>query len=816
MGDAEDLVRKLGTINSIYADPGANVGAGHVHRDQFLYQNAAQVENASHVGDNHYHFGAYASADTLPLKRPLNTQLKHWTALPTFNRLPAHLVEEQASKLRSKRLIVILGHAADRRATRHAAFSLVELMRRDASLKVLESNYGVKIDLASLSADCDWHAHCRDALIIIDRRTEANGAELDDALVDHLIDAAAQARCYFIVMAGPRRQHTGAWSAAEDETCPVWILAAQPCSTNATDRARLAHKLNDPLLSLVLLTATVFPGLDALEFSKVVDALLASREPEKKSKEKRAADEPSSALARWRKGERDAVLGESGLSFGPDSEGAANPNALAAPGYYFSDALERVECQDYLLRHAPHLYLTHRRLFEERYFRDEASARYCADFRRYAVDLHLRRIHRLDGKTLRQHYFDAVKQTTEREAHSRFVELLRALAEHPDGREAVEETLAQSSASAQRAETDWQRRLLAASYRAEVSREWSHDGNATARALGLASEYDALLITLCSFFDLVIVMAQAVPVAAGNALCECLAGEDFRQHFFVAAQSPLADRATIPSVGIFQDRLKMAFTCAPVYLMDCARALTQCTYKQARPATHGAESANLLFSAAQDRLAMAWILSASACFDSIAEAAQQPPFEPLYDPRFEGLFARQVAPSNGALLTDLAQLRAEALLRRIDPSAWRFRFPVQWFEEACAASLWLAILLVESLDANANTNTLTDTTSDAGAATEAGRTNIDIAEPRETLVQLLAPLRERRYRDLRAALLDTCRGVIDALRQKRQTVNPGGDRALLTLRLQAMQHVLHALKAPIASTARTRKLSDADRGRLPA
>jgi hypothetical protein len=729
-----------------------------------------------------------AGNESFPSEQTLEQKLHQFRQMPSFTRAPEEEVRKYTDVLKDNQIIAVRGYSVYDRAPREAALSLIECLNDDKKLRIFESRSNSNIAIDSLPKEISKQEDFRDSVLLIDaRRVQDSATSLRDMLVDQLVGAARDAQCYVVILVSPVDTSVDGKDTPDDaDRCPVWVVGVKPPPVSASDKSALADKLNDPVDAAILLTATVFSGLDPMEFCAVVDALLPPLSPKAKTKE--APQREPASLERWRRGEHDSPIEHCGLSFGSDPEGTPSQNEPSVRGYFFTDPKRRTECHEFIVQHAPYLFVRHLQTLTERYYSDDASNRFCVEYRRYVVELHMTRIHALESAALAERYLKAVGQGSASYAPRRFVALLQFLSERSDFELIVRRTLSAISEFVQQAEAQWQCKLLEANYSAQLSESKHYRAEDIVESLGLKGEFREIRTTLRYFFDLTISMALFAPTAVGDAICECMAGSDFRAKFFAAAGFAYADGSTVPSVAVFDERLTLALRCSPFYWLGCARAALQSSYSKARTSTLNPITYCYLFSTEPDRRAMAYTLMLGGCLNALAwmQGAFLP--NPEYDEELEALLGDRALESNGNLLADIATtyVNACALLGNTNPRARQQRKPVDHYSNAFGSYCGVASLLMARSH---------DTRVDGGRDGETAR----------KLNEFVAPLAQASYRELRAALLALSRARLELARTERRRANDNREAAaasIATTYLHAAQDLLRALKSS-GDTSRT-------------
>lgn len=410
-----------------------------------------------------------------------------------------------------------------------------------------------------------------------------------------------------------------------------------------------------------------------------------------------------------------------------------------------------------------------------RYLLDAASERFWIAYQRYVLELHVKHLRPLSVEWLEQLYTTAVRNGPAVYSPRKYVSLLRYLVQRSDLELLVADTLSRISASAQQAEAVWEWHLLEAGYPAAVHEDLQDNLNSVVQQLNLEIAYQEVRNTLQDFFDFIIAMTLATPVRAADAMCDCMAGPDYRVQFLsVAGANIQANPVTIPSIAIFEERLRQAFGVDSGYWLACARAALASMHRDARIPTQHAHACNYLFGSQPARRATAYMHMLRCCLDVVAPALDATTPGPLLDPVIEPLLGETLA-SSGIVLADVAAEHAGSSMRLyIVPPRARAR-PTSPFALDYAVEPYRAVAMVLTATAEGD----------------------DGAQPARKLQEFVAPLKAPRHRDLRVHLLGRCRFMLETARSERQSAHAIQDwRAIAaaTVRLHAMQHLLAALK----------------------
>jgi hypothetical protein len=246
-----------------------------------------------------------AGNESFPSEQTLEQKLHQFRQMPSFTRAPEEEVRKYTDVLKDNQIIAVRGYSVYDRAPREAALSLIECLNDDKKLRIFESRSNSNIAIDSLPKEISKQEDFRDSVLLIDaRRVQDSATSLRDMLVDQLVGAARDAQCYVVILVSPVDTSVDGKDTPDDaDRCPVWVVGVKPPPVSASDKSALADKLNDPVDAAILLTATVFSGLDPMEFCAVVDALLPPLSPKAKTKE--APQREPASLERWRRGEHE-------------------------------------------------------------------------------------------------------------------------------------------------------------------------------------------------------------------------------------------------------------------------------------------------------------------------------------------------------------------------------------------------------------------------------------------------------------------------------------------------------------------------------
>ena len=427
----------------------------------------------------------------------------------------------------------------------------------------------------------------------------------------------------------------------------------------------------------------LFPGLNALELTRVVDQLLPPLPPPDKKEPTPATTTaagsiteattpqpkpPRSALQRWHEGERDALMTEQGLTYRPPPGAMLQEDGDSAAGYYFETVEATTLLADSLYTRFPLLLLQYLPILTRLYFAADLSQRFQKGYLRYLLRLHNQNIHRLQESVLLDLFRQYVWAPGQNTALWRFVCLLQHIMDHPGGKDFANQVIRAVGRAARDAESEWQTLLLQRNYiataesvRARVNDASDDVSYSALAALNLGESFTAAAYKIDTAYRTLVILSHNAPTAASAACTEGLAGTDTRRNFHaVVAEIPATLNVIMPSLQLLRGMLEFAAARAPRTLTVFATAVVAEFKTRLQQSPQNYDPPKWLFGDEAERAAAARVTLMDGCwigFNSLLPAKAGDSLSNIvYDSVFKENQARQAGDALGQLLVQHANL----------------------------------------------------------------------------------------------------------------------------------------------------------------
>jgi len=460
----------------------------------------------------------------------------------------------------------------------------------------------------------------------------------------------------------------------------------------------------------------LFPGLNALELTRVVDQLLPPLPPPEKEEPAAAtttATESSTeaatprpkpqrtALQRWHDGERDALMTEQGLTYRPPPGAMLQEDGDSAAGYYFETVEATTLLADSLYTRSPLLLLQYLPALTRLYFSPDLSERYQKGYLRYLLRLHNQNIHRLQASVLLDLFRQYVWVPNPGTPLWRYVCLLQHVMDHPGGKELANQAILALGQAARDAESEWQTLLLQHNYiaaamsaHAAADDESEDIAYAALASLNLGQNLTASSYKIDAVYRALVILSHNSPAAAIAGCTEGLAGTDTRRHFRALVEvTPTTLRVIMPSLGLLRGVLEVAATHAPRTLAVFAGAVAAEFKTPLKQSPQTGEPPEWLFGDGTQRAAAARVTLMDGCWIGFNTLLPSSAGEPLSNIVYDSVFAENQAQLAGDALGQLLVQRA-SLVRGDHPDARKKSHPtvagdelVGYYEYLCQALL---------------------------------------------------------------------------------------------------------------------------------
>lgn len=390
-----------------------------------------------------YNFGTMIvnESDGACVSISFQDDLRQITELPTpLLPIAPELTGKYADILTEHRIVVIVHSSKQYREALSAMRSMLHCVRqREQGSRFFTSVCGGAFPLRDFNLVREWSETFRDSVIYLDRSAEATAfpfcdSESREALRKQLISMNS----HLVLMAS---LETGSGS----ERFPYvgnWFIGTPEGPASADCAATFKGNFE----TIVMLCASLFPGLGVAEFVSLVERLAqpASRpEQPAATASNDGAVEPVEPTRehRWAAGERDRVLTELGVTFSFLDESAASGVAASAAGLMLADEQQRLAMPGWMLKRYPILLMQKLETLSAHYFSGAASARFRICYLNVLFQLDALRVFQLTPGWLLQ-WFRTLERSDEPFAGSlRFSHLLMKAMDCRNGEALVKSTL---------------------------------------------------------------------------------------------------------------------------------------------------------------------------------------------------------------------------------------------------------------------------------------------------------------------------------------------------------------------------------------
>lgn len=752
--------------------------------------------NKEGVTNIYQNFGGPGEALTgAPLKRRLVKVDKPQKCAP-FE--PADSVPKYARALHESRLLIV---EKTSRGSDHAHSAMWSV------LNWLEVTFGVQNRFTNaydrlfslsylLDDDESWMEELRGSVIYLNRNLEPEivAKIFDHATAEDLRARLGKADCRLLLMTDAATANKGASGVAQARAeIEVWKVG--PAELAAVDEP--LAKPAGVVETLIRMCCALFPGLNALEFSQVIDRLLPPRPTVPASAEAVSTTTAPgipppytkrTTLDRWHEGERDVLLGAEELVYRTPPDAALDGDSTGAPGYYFERAESATLLLDSLFSRSQQLLIQHLPELTRVYFVANTSQRYQKGYLRYLLRLHSQHIHRLDEDWLVAQFREYAWAENAGAALWRFVYLLDFVKDHVGGEDLVGLVVGSIGRAARDLEDEWQRLLINHQYleavshaRAMAETEQANVEIEVIRALKLTSALDEVRAKLWVVYQSFILLASVVPTPVVGACVEALSGTATRRSFQdLAEANGTALPLFVPSVWLLKGVLELAGLHGPAFLMAFGSAVVAELKKADSETARTYEPLKWFFGDNSGRVAAARLVLIEACqfgFNSVLPVKLD---DPLSDTAFRGLFAEGQARRNGDILGRLFILQG-AMMRGSGGDERSRAIPTVAAAELISVYEQLCFALLIRKGANPTTVT-TDMTA------------------------FVAPLRAALRTAQRLELINTVRRRCDGYQQERSRIERTGARKFIeniNRRIRAAQIVTRAVTQGTPPTGAT-------------